>query len=182
MNYLYKIYIIGQKGVAVMDKLKKDVGKRLAEIRKTKKMKQEDLMELIEAPTVQMISGWENGHSLPSATYLIKIAKKLDISLDYLLLGEGGLTNEKEIRTYKDAAKCMIKLSESGLFKFEGIYAEIGDNKIVELSSTNKTLCDFRRELDNLLVASKTLRHELYMQAVEELLDKYDIPIENYKQ
>ena len=79
-----------------MDEAKKEIGKRIAEIRKSKKIKQEELKEMIGAPTVQMISGWENGHSFPSTTYLIIIAKKLDISLDYLLLGKRSDSTDKK--------------------------------------------------------------------------------------
>ena len=72
--------------VTFMNETKKELGKRIAEIRKSKKLNQEEFKELIGAPTVQMISGWENGHSFPSVNYLIIIAKKLDTSLHYLLL------------------------------------------------------------------------------------------------
>ena len=157
---------------------KKDVGKRLAEIRKSKKLNQEDFKELIGAPTVQMISGWENGHSFPSPTYLIIIAKKLDISLDYLLLGRQNGSDDKSIKTYKDAAIYITELVKSKLFELSGYY--YGTNRLnyeVTLSSRDPIIRDFKLELDNLLVASKTLRPELFEQAILDLLDKYDYPI-----
>ena len=155
---------------------KKEVGKRLAEIRKSKKLNQEDFKELIGAPTVQMISGWENGHSFPSPTYLIIIAKKLDISLDYLLLGRQNGSNDKSIKTYKDAAIYITELVKSKLFELGDYY---GVNYGVALKSNNPRIKDFKLELDNLLVASKTLRPELFEQAILDLLDKYDFPIKN---
>ena len=165
-----------------MDKLKTDVGKRLAEIRKSKKMNQEEFKELIGAPTVQMISGWENGHSFPSPTYLITIAKKLDISLDYLLLGKQNGPEDKRIRTYNDAAIYMVELQESGLFTIDN-YEDYLNGRVytVLLKSTDLHIRDFKKELDTLLIASKTLRPELYKQAITDLLNKYDFPLEKKK-
>ena len=159
-----------------MDEAKKEIGKRIAEIRKSKKIKQEELKEMIGAPTVQMISGWENGHSFPSTTYLIIIAKKLDISLDYLLLGKRSDSTDKKITTYKDATTFIIELINSGLFKIGGYYQANGVY-VTELESTDKTIGSFKLELDNLLVASKTLRPELFNQAIVDLLNKYDLTL-----
>ena len=159
-----------------MDELKKEFGKRLAEIRKSKKIKQEELREMIDAPTVQMISGWENGHSFPSTNYLIILAKKLDISLDYLLLGKPNDKSPKKLHTYKDVAEYILELLNSGLFKLGGY--DLGSNLYAtNLETLDKKIADFKHEFDNLLVASKTLRPELFKQATVDLLNKYDIPI-----
>lgn len=163
-----------------MDESKKEFGKRLAEVRKSKKIKQEEFKELIGAPTVQMISGWENGHSFPSPTYLIIIAKKLDISLDYLLLGREKESQDKTIRTYKDAAIAIVELIKCNLFDISSYLSSDSFGKtfnVTTLSSSNKKINSFREELDNLLVASKSLRPELFNQAVDDLLGKYDILI-----
>lgn len=161
-----------------MNELKKEIGKRIAEIRKTKKLNQEELKELIGAPTVQMISGWENGHSFPSVPYLIIFAKKLDTSLDYLLLGNNKDPRDKTIVSYKDAAECMLQLVFCDLFELDGY--QYGSNKgeyAVKLTSKNTVIRDFKLEVDNLLVAAKTLRPELLKQAISDLFEKYDYPI-----
>lgn len=160
-----------------MDELKKEVGKRLAEIRKNKKLNQEEFKNLIGAPTVQMISGWENGHSFPSPNYLIIIAKKLDISLDYLLLGHQKSPEDKSIKTYKDAATYIIELVTSGLFEISGYRNESNKNYHTMLSSSINIIGRFREELDTLLNASKVIRPELLKQAYIDLINKYDIPI-----
>ncbi|HBE98613.1 MAG TPA: hypothetical protein DDW18_00975 [Firmicutes bacterium] len=157
---------------------KKEVGKRLAEIRKSKKLNQEQLKELIAAPTVQMISGWENGHSFPSSHYLIIIAKKLDISLDYLLLGKENGPSDKTIRTYKDAAINMTQLVQCGLFEINSIQYGMSESQFqVILTSNDSHIKSFRKELNNLLIASKSLKPELLKQALIDLYDKYDVPI-----
>lgn len=159
-----------------MNELKKEFGKRLAEIRKSKKIKQEELRDMIGAPTVQMISGWENGHSFPSTNYLIILAKKLDISLDYLLLGKPNDKSSKKLHTYKDVAEYILELLDSGLFQLCG-YGWDSTLYKTSLETLDKKIADFKHEFDNLLVASKTLRPELFKQATVDLLDKYDIPI-----
>lgn len=166
-----------------MDDLKKEFGKRLAEIRKSKKIKQKELRDMINVPNVQMISGWENGHTFPSTYYLIILAKKLDISLDYLLLGKEANTSEIKIHTYKDVASYILALVNNGLFEFSGSqYDGISIGKrITTLKSTNDTIADFKLELDNLSVASKTLRPELLKQALIDLLNKYDVPFKQNK-
>ncbi|MGN1075742.1 MAG: helix-turn-helix domain-containing protein [Candidatus Enteromonas sp.] len=100
-----------------MNNIKKEFGKRLAEIRKSKKLRQEDLKELINAATIQMISNWENGHSFPSTSYLIILSKKLDVSLDYLLFGKENSPRNFEFRTYKDVCECITALIQDELFE-----------------------------------------------------------------
>ncbi len=160
-----------------MNETKEEVGKRIAEIRKSKKLNQEEFRELIGAPTVQMISGWENGHSFPSPTYLIIIAKKPDISLDYLLLGRQNGLEDKSIRTYKDAATYILELESSGLFKISGGFSDMFNHYSTQLISYDNAIGEFKREFDTLLAASKTLRPELLEQAYIDLLNKYDFPI-----
>lgn len=161
-----------------MNDIKKEVGKRLAEIRKSKKLNQEQLKKLIEAPTVQMISGWENGHSFPSSYYLIIIAEKLDISLDYLLLGKESTPNDKTIRSYKDAAIYMTQLVQTGLFEIDTIQYGASESQFqVTLTSNDSQIKSFKKELSNLQIASKSLKPELFNQALIDLYDKYDVPL-----
>ena len=160
-----------------MDEIKKEVGKRIAEIRKSKGLKQEEFKELIGAPTIQMISGWENGHSFPSANYLIIMAKKLDISLDYVLLGKQNDPDDKTIRTYKEAFSYIVELLNSKLFKIEG-YPDLSNGKYITLlSSSDGRVNEFKKEYDILSAAAKTIRVELMQQAFTDLLNKYDIPL-----
>ena len=159
-----------------MNDLKEEFGKRLSEVRKSKKLKQEDLKDMIEAPTIQMISNWENGHAFPSPHYLIILAKKLDTSLDYLLLGKETKTESRCVSTYKDAGECILALINSGLFELGGYAFRMGV-MATTLTSLDKNISDFKAELDTLLIASKTLRPELFNQAVLDLLDKYDTPL-----
>lgn len=68
------------------------VGKRIAELRRSKGLTQEKLgLEL--SVTGQAVSKWENGDSLPDVSLLVSLACVLECSTDYLLGNEksGGL-------------------------------------------------------------------------------------------
>lgn len=159
-----------------MNDSKEEFGKRLSGIRKSKNLKQQDLKEMIDAPTVQMISNWENGHAFPSPHYLIILAEKLDTSLDYLLLGKENHQSERRIATYKDACKCIVDLTSHELFAFDLLLYE-GENAVTTLISKDRTISNFRIEYEALLSAKKSLRPELFDQAVADLLEKYDLPL-----
>lgn len=159
-----------------------EFGKRLAQVRKNKKLKQEDFKELINVPTVQMISSWENGHSFPSAAYLIIIAKKLDISLDYLLLGRQNDMNVHALITYKDLVTSVFDLIDTGLFELDGYpYGSANQHYLTMLKSDDDTISSFKKELESIIGASKSLKPEIFKQAVSDLLDKYDIPLKQKK-
>ncbi len=61
-----------------------DLGKKLIELRKSKKLSQEQLAEKINV-TRQTISNWENGKFYPDIDALVRISKYFNISLDDLL-------------------------------------------------------------------------------------------------
>lgn len=156
---------------------RKAVGKRIAEIRKSKGLNQEELAGLIGGATVQMISGWEKGHSFPSVPYLIILAKKLDTSLDYLLLGVETNTGRIIPKTYKDVYESVLCLLSSDLFNSreywdgnEGIFRVI-------LEAENKKLSSFWTDFIVLRDAAKTLRKEFYDQSIDDLINKYDGPL-----
>ena len=66
-------------------------GERLALLRKSKKISQERLSELVGVSR-QAVSKWENNESYPETEKLILIAEKLDASLDYLLLNKAEIS------------------------------------------------------------------------------------------
>ena len=172
-----------------MSKEKVDFGKRLAEIRKSKGMNQEQLRELIDAPTVQMISGWECGHSFPSAIYLITLAKRLDVSIDYLLLGEQqSSSGEKPLRTYKDVGREIKRLYDTGIFCTHVFRTNTNPSglRINNMFYTSALLCNdymvlrFMEEYERLLAASNTLGPELLEQATSKLLSEYETEINKH--
>ena len=96
------------------DKHFPNYGKRLSEYQ---------LIDLLGSGTIQMISGWENGHSIPSAIYLVKISKILDTSLDYLLTGKENDTFNKTVVSYTPEDSFMKE--QLALFQSYGLPAMI---------------------------------------------------------
>lgn len=78
------------------------IGDRIKNIRKERRLTQDDLSEMISASR-QTISHWEIGRSEPNVKDIIELAKALDISSDYLLEITGikeKYTYDKKLHTY----------------------------------------------------------------------------------
>lgn len=60
------------------------LGENIYNLRKTKKMSQEDLAEIIKV-TRQTISNWELGETSPNTEQLKLLSKTLNVSIDELL-------------------------------------------------------------------------------------------------
>lgn len=67
-------------------------GERLRTVRERLDMKQDRLADLIETDAGS-ISRWERGKGYPQTQQLVKLARTLGVSLDYLVLGEPGKTD-----------------------------------------------------------------------------------------
>ena len=72
-----------------MDQIK--IGAFLKELRKAKKLTQEQLAEQLNVSN-RTVSRWETGSNMPDIGLLVEIADFYDVSIDYLLLR----TNTKE--------------------------------------------------------------------------------------
>ena len=69
--------------------MQQDFGKRLQNLRKQKKMTQEDLADRLGV-TGQAVSKWENGQSYPDITLLPTISTIFDMPIDFLFGNEHG--------------------------------------------------------------------------------------------
>jgi transcriptional regulator with XRE-family HTH domain len=72
-----------------------EFGKTLAELRKTRKLTQSQLAELLDVQPA-VISRWENGVSKPQLDYVIKLAEVLEVSFDELLGREHDVRNRAQ--------------------------------------------------------------------------------------
>ena len=79
----------------------KDLGKRIIEARKAKKISQIELAEMVDISTSHL-SNIENGHSSFGVDILIKIIEALDISADELLLIKSPVVKEKLNKEFED--------------------------------------------------------------------------------
>ncbi len=71
------------------------IGKFIAEIRKEKKMTQQELADKINV-TDRAVGNWENGRRLPDYSIIKNLCSELDITINELFAGEHIKTNEKE--------------------------------------------------------------------------------------
>lgn len=65
----------------------KTIGKRIAELRKNKGLKQENLAEMLGV-SGQAVSKWENDQSCPDISLLPQLAQILGVTVDELLSGK----------------------------------------------------------------------------------------------
>jgi transcriptional regulator with XRE-family HTH domain len=66
----------------------------LQNIRKEKQLSQEDLAERIGVSR-QAVSKWEQGSGYPETEKLLVLSQELNVSLDYLMLGEAKIADSK---------------------------------------------------------------------------------------
>ena len=63
-----------------------DIGKRIAQLRKSKDMTQAQLAQRLDVSD-RAVSKWENGSGLPDITVFPRLASVFGVSIDYLMLG-----------------------------------------------------------------------------------------------
>ena len=87
------------------------LGQRIAEKRKAKEMKQEELADMLGI-TAQAVSKWENDVSCPDIMTLPKLARILDTTTDELLTGTDthAPTEAAILENKKDPSEVMIKI------------------------------------------------------------------------
>ncbi|WP_286161266.1 helix-turn-helix transcriptional regulator [Clostridium sp. KNHs214] len=105
---------------------------RLKRIRKERCYTQEELAKITKI-SVQTIRNYEQGNNEPVAVYLLELAKTLDVTPDYLLLGE------ENMNTYTKAIEAELKqLSE---------FEKIKEIKAQELNATILSHLELSEEL-----------------------------------
>lgn len=81
------------------------LGKRIADLRKSKELKQDDLAQMLNV-SPQAVSKWENDQTCPDISLLPELARILGVSVDELLSGKSEpitqlipLENRRDINT-----------------------------------------------------------------------------------
>lgn len=88
------------------------IGKRIAQLRKEKRMTQEELSQKMEV-SAQAVSKWENDQTCPDIASLPKLAKILDVTVDELLSGKeetGPVARILAPEERKDIKEMMLRL------------------------------------------------------------------------
>lgn len=97
----------------------KTIGKRIAELRKNKGLKQENLAEMLGV-SGQAVSKWENDQSCPDISILPQLAQILGVTVDELLSGKKEEVStvqvlpEEERKNIKDMMLRIVVDSDDG--------------------------------------------------------------------
>ena len=91
----------------------KKVGGQIAVLRKEKGLTQSELAERIGV-SFQAVSKWERGETLPDTTLLPDLAKILETTIDYILLGSEKVTEYKGRFSVADMKKGLNSLKNMG--------------------------------------------------------------------
>lgn len=91
----------------------KKTGRNLAGLRKLKGITQNELGERIGV-SFQAVSKWERGEALPDTAILPELARILETTVDFILMGEDMLTEYKGKFTVADMKKGLVCIKEAG--------------------------------------------------------------------
>ncbi len=89
------------------------IGRNIAGLRKLKGITQNELGERVGV-SFQAVSKWERGEALPDTAILPDLAKILETTVDFILLGGEKLTEYKGKFTVSDMKKGLLCLKEAG--------------------------------------------------------------------
>ncbi len=148
-----------------------NIGKRIAETRKSLGLTQQALADKIDGITVQMISIYEKEKQTPSLKNLIRIAENLDVSIDYLVFGKEkrqNINNCSENNSIYDICKKVFELLEYG-----NVYSlSNGTNGKTEYSLfiKDKAINNFIKQYEAIKESQKYLPKEYYNVVIERIL------------
>lgn len=169
------------------------VGEQIAVLRKTKGLTQSELGERIGV-SFQAVSKWERGETLPDVTLLPDLAKILETTVDFILLGNEKVIEYKGKITVADMKKGLNCLKNAGeLLGAENIIYRAAVNGInkdlntdIEEAFTNDYVFEaFLAEaiIQNLMAGlyvdisdvKNNFKHEHFKNIVVDYCDRYGI-------
>lgn len=156
---------------------------RLKELREQMKMTQKDFAAFIEVKQ-QTLSGYENNKVKPPIDILVNIAKKCNVSIDWLC----GLTDKKNyddtVKTYSDVIRLLLKIEEGINIVEAGYKLYFNQSNILQSWYGQLRLCDIKmtyffkdwKEISQLHNIG-TIDDNLYNLWINQQLENYNIPL-----
>ncbi len=86
-----------------------EIGRFIAQLRREKKLTQEQLAELLGVSN-RTVSRWENGRCMPDLSLLALLSEELGVTVSELL--NGRRMNEQEMLQLRDSITALLELSE----------------------------------------------------------------------
>ena len=152
-----------------------DFATRLITLRKNATLSQEELGKLTGV-TRQSIINYERGGAKPKFKIAAKMAQVLNVSVNYLYLGELDVV-PTTIKTYKDIILNFYALKESQLFEEEVVTNTNGKYQKLILTSENPDFLNFMHQLKSILSTQESLSKNTVNFAISELLESFEIAI-----
>lgn len=152
-----------------------EFAKRLIALRKNANLSQEELGKLAGV-TRQSIINYERGGAKPKFKVAAKIAQVLNVSVNYLYLGELDVV-PTTIKTYKDIILNFYALKESQLFEEEVITNTNGKYQKLILTTEDPDFLNFMHQLKSILATQESLSKNTVNFVISELLDSFEIAI-----
>ena len=152
-----------------------EFAKRLIALRKNANLSQEELGKLAGV-TRQSIINYERGGAKPKFKVAAKIAQVLNVSVNYLYLGELDVV-PTTIKTYKDIILNFYALKESQLFEEEVITNTNGKYQKLILTTEDPDFLNFMHQFKSILATQESLSKNTVNFVISELLDSFEIAI-----
>ena len=152
-----------------------DFANRLITLRKNANLSQEELGKLTGV-TRQSIINYERGGAKPKFKIAAKMAQVLNVSVNYLYLGELDVV-PTTIKTYKDIILNFYALKESQLFEEEVVTNTNGKYQKLILTSEDPDFLNFMHQLKSILSTQESLSKNTVNFAISELLESFEIAI-----
>jgi transcriptional regulator with XRE-family HTH domain len=116
-------------------------GEKIKTLRKEAGLSQDELCSKIGSGDGRQFSRYENGHIMPSAEIIVKIAEVFNVSIDYLLLEDAPKTplkspsgNYKELMAKIQSLESLTEEDQTALTHF--VDAIAAKNKMKNLASS----------------------------------------------
>lgn len=148
------------------------VGEQIATLRKSKGITQSELGERIGV-SFQAVSKWERGETLPDITLLPDLAKILETTVDYILLG-----NEKIIE-YK--GKFSVSDIKKGLNCLKSMGEYLGTENIIYRAAIKGINSDLNTDIEEAFVNDYIFEAFLAEAIIQNLISGLYIDISDVK-
>lgn len=148
------------------------VAKQISELRKVKGLTQSELGERVGV-SFQAVSKWERGETLPDVSVLIDLARILETSVDFILLGGEKLVEYKGKTTVIDLRNGLNCLQKMGEY--------LGKDNIIYRSAIKGINCEMNTDIEEAFNDDYVLEAFLAEAIIQNLIAGLYIDITDVK-
>lgn len=148
------------------------VGEQIAFLRRTKGLTQNELGERIGV-SFQAVSKWERGEALPDVTLLPDLAKILETTVDFILLGNEKLTEFRGKFSVSDIKKGLNCLKKAGEY--------LGTENIIYRSAINGINKDLNTDIEEAFTDDYVFEAFLAEAIIQNLISGLYVDISDVK-